>query len=65
MNPETPFLLDTSALLALRGEETGADEVENLLRLGEKGGCLLMTSFMTRMELIYIIRRAEGEEAAR
>jgi len=65
MNPENSFLLDTSALLALRGEETGAGDVENLLRSAERGGCRVLASFMTRMELLYVIRRAEGEEAAR
>jgi ribonuclease VapC len=65
MNPERSFLLDTSALLALRSEEGGADEVEKLLRSAEAGRCLLLASFMTRMELLYIIRRAEGEEVAR
>jgi predicted nucleic acid-binding protein len=64
MNPEESFLLDTSALLALRGGETGAYEVENLLRSAAKGGCRLLASFMTRMEILYIIRRAEGEESA-
>jgi predicted nucleic acid-binding protein len=65
MVPEGSFQLDTSALLALRGEETGADEVERLLRKGERGECLLLASFMTRMELLYLIRREEGEAAAR
>jgi uncharacterized protein len=65
MDPEKSFLLDTSALLALRGGEIGAEEVENLLRSAEKCACLALASFMTRMELLYIIRRAEGEEAAR
>jgi predicted nucleic acid-binding protein len=65
MNPEISFLLDTSALLALRGGETGAEEVEDLLRSAARGSCLVLASFMTRMELLYIIRRAEGEEAAR
>ena len=65
MDPEKTFLLDTSALLALRGEESGADEVEKLLRQGAKGGYLLLASFMTRMELLYCISREEGEEAAR
>jgi predicted nucleic acid-binding protein len=65
INPEKSFLLDTSALLALRGGEIGAEEVENLLRSAEKGDCLALASFMTRMELLYIIRRVEGDEAAR
>jgi len=65
MAAESAFLLDTSALLALRGEEHGAEEVEKLLRSAERGSCLLLASFMTRMELLYLITRAEGEEAAR
>ena len=65
MNPEKRFLLDTSALLTLRGGETGADEVEMLLRQAERGECVLLGSFMTRMELLYLIWREEGEEAAR
>ena len=64
MDPEKAFLLDTSALLALRGEEPGAEEVEKLLRQRAKNGCSLLASFMTRMELLYCIRREEGGEAA-
>lgn len=51
-------------MLALRGDEAGADEIEGLLRQGESGGCSLLASFMTRMELLYVIRREEGKEAA-
>ena len=64
MDPEKPFLLDTSAFLALRSNESGAHEVERLLRQAENGACLLLVSFMTRMELLYLICREEGEEAA-
>ncbi len=59
------FLLDTSALLALRGEEPGADQVEQVLRQAERDECSLLVSFMTRMELLYLITREESEEAAR
>jgi len=65
MASEKPFVLDTSALLALRGEEAGADEVEGLLRAAQSGECTLLASFMTRMELLYLIWREEGEQAAR
>ncbi len=58
-------VLDTSALLAFRGDEKGADYVERLLASAKKGRGRLLVSFMTRMELLYIIRRDEGEEAAR
>jgi predicted nucleic acid-binding protein len=59
------FVLDTSALLALRSDERGADRVQALLAQGERNHCRLLASFMTRMELIYCIWREEGEPAAR
>ncbi len=65
MPPENTFILDTSALLALRGDERGADEVENLLTQAKRNRCRVLVSFMSRMELLYLIRREEGEEAAR
>ncbi|MGH6689278.1 MAG: PIN domain-containing protein [Gammaproteobacteria bacterium] len=58
-------VLDTSALLALRGNERGADHVEQLLEAAKRGRGRLVLSFMTRMELLYTIERAEGETAAR
>lgn len=58
-------VLDTSALLALRGNERGADHVEGLLDAARKGRGQVLLSFMTRMELLYTIERAEGEAAAR
>jgi predicted nucleic acid-binding protein len=65
MPPKTSFVLDTSAFLALRGDEPGADRVESLLAQGKKDQCRLLASFMTRMEMLYIVGRAEGDEAAR
>lgn len=59
------FVLDTSALLALRGDEPGADRVENLLSKSKSNTCILLISFMSRMELLYLVWREEGEEAAR
>jgi predicted nucleic acid-binding protein len=58
------FVLDTSALIALRSNEPGADRVQTLMRSAEKGDCRLLVSFMTRMELLYLILRKEGQEAA-
>ncbi len=63
--PKMLFVLDTSALLAMRGDEPGADEVENILRRAKRGSVSVLASFMTRMELLYMIRREEGEEEAR
>jgi predicted nucleic acid-binding protein len=59
------FVLDTSALLALRGAEAGADRVEMLLSQAKKNQCRLLAFFMTRMEVLYIVWQEEGEEAAR
>lgn len=64
MAPKQSFVLDTSALLALRRDEAGAAEVENLLRRAQKGAIQVFASLMTRMELLYLIRREEGNEAA-
>jgi predicted nucleic acid-binding protein len=65
MAPEDAFVLDTSALLALRGDEPGADRVDKLLARAKRKQCRLLISFMTRMELLYLIRREEGEDAGR
>src|SRR5688572_10436189 len=62
--PET-FVLDTSALLALRSDEPGADRVAEILRLGRRGRTRCYVSFMTRMELLYRVTASEGEEPAR
>lgn len=58
-------VLDTSALLALRADEPGAGRVEQLLGEAKRGRGRLLASFMTRMELAYLIRREEGEDEAR
>lgn len=65
MPPKNSFVFDTSALLALRGDESGANRVQALLSQGEKNQCRLFASFMTRMEILYIIWREEGEDSAR
>ena len=59
------FVLDTSALLALRGDEAGADRVEALLSRARDNKCRLLISFMSRMEVLYLVWREEGELAAR
>jgi ribonuclease VapC len=59
------FVLDTSALLAFRGDEPGADRIESLLLRARNGQYRLLGSFITKMELLYIIWRDEGEEAGR
>lgn len=59
------FVLDTSAVLALRGDEPGADRVEAILRSGRSRKATVLLSFMTRMELLYRLAASESEEAAR
>lgn len=63
--PVKSFVLDTSAVLALRSDEPGAERVQTLLKLASRRQCRLLVSFMTRMELLYCIGREEGDEAAR
>jgi predicted nucleic acid-binding protein len=65
MSPINKFVLDTSAFLALRGDESGADRVEALLALAKRNRCQIFASFMTRMEILYIVWREEGEDSAR
>jgi ribonuclease VapC len=65
MTVKNLFVLDTSALLALRGDEPGANRVAILLQQAARKQCRLLVSFMTRMEVLYLIWREEGEQAAR
>ena len=64
-NKSIRYVLDTSALLALRGDEAGADEVEKILREAEKGKCEIYLSFMTLMELCYRLWQDKGEQSAK
>ncbi len=54
------FVLDTSALLALRSDEAGAARVEAVLRAAEAGEAEVLASFMTRMEISYRVEADEG-----
>src|ERR1043166_1721656 len=59
------FVLIKSSLLALRSDEPGADRVESLLSRAKSNGCQLFVSFMSRMEIFYLLWREESEDAAR
>jgi len=59
------YVLDTSALFALRGDERGADEVERILKEAEKGECEVYVSFITLMELCYRLWQDKGEQSAK
>jgi predicted nucleic acid-binding protein len=59
------WLLDTSALLALRDGEAGAEQVATLLKgsaVGEQHCC---GCFMTLMEVYYRVWKDEGASAGR
>jgi predicted nucleic acid-binding protein len=58
------YALDTSALLALRDNEAGAERVHRLIDAARKHRAMVYVSFMTRMELLYRIAASEGDEAA-
>ena len=59
------FVLDTSAVLALRADEPGASRVAQLLRWARAARAEVLLSFMTRMELLYRIAADEGWGEAR
>ncbi len=58
------YVLDTSALLALRDDEPGADQVESLLRKAQSKKTSLLASFMSFMEVLYTTWRAMDKGAA-
>ena len=58
MSPER-YLLDTSALLTLIEDETGADRVEQVLRQTE-----VLLPWLSLLECSYITRQEQGEAEA-
>lgn len=58
------FVLDTSALFCLKENEPGASEVEAILRQQGKKETVFI-SFISIMELAYILEQEQGEAAAR
>jgi predicted nucleic acid-binding protein len=64
-NSKKRYVLDTSAVLTLRGDEEGADHVENLLRQAESGIAEVYGPFMMYMEAYYRVWQVEGETSAR
>ncbi len=59
------WLLDTSALLALRDNEAGAERVADLLRQVIDGHGMVLACFMSRMEVLYRVWKDEDERQAR
>lgn len=58
------YLLDTSALLALRDDEPGADRVAELLALAKSRKVECIGCFMSQMEIMYRVWRDESETRA-
>lgn len=58
------IVLDTSALFCLMENEAGASDVEAILRQQGKKGAVFI-SFMSVMELAYVLEQERGETEAR
>lgn len=59
------YVLDTSALLAYIEDEDGSELIESLLERAERREAILLVSFITFTEILYITLREQGEETAR
>ena len=55
------YVLDTSALLTLRDNEAGAEQVADLLYQAQAGEIQCYVCFMTQMELYYRVWKDSGE----
>jgi predicted nucleic acid-binding protein len=59
------YVLDTSALLTLRSDESGAKQVADLLAETTSGDAICYGSFITLMEVLYRVWKNEGETVGR
>jgi predicted nucleic acid-binding protein len=59
------WLLDTSALLALRDDEDGAEQVADMLAQTQRGEARCFGCFITLMEVYYRVWKDEGEPAGK
>lgn len=59
------YLLDTSALLALRDDEPGAARVAVLLDRSARGAAPCHACFISLMEVLYRVWKDEGKAAGR
>lgn len=65
MNPDKSlFVLDSYALLAYLGGESGADRVEKILTLAGRGECDLLLCMINFGEVLYMTERRRGLAAA-
>ncbi|HEB70587.1 MAG TPA: PIN domain-containing protein [Desulfobulbus sp.] len=61
----TYYLLDTSALLTLRDNESGAEQVAELLYQAASGEVNGLICFISLMEVLYRVWKDEGEQEGR
>ena len=59
------YLLDTSALLTLRDDEAGADQVAEILHQAQQAQAQCFGCFMSLMEVFYRAWKDEGEQEGR
>jgi predicted nucleic acid-binding protein len=59
------YLLDTSALLTLRDDESGADQVAEILYQAQQGKARCFGCFMSLMEVLYRVWKDESEQEGR
>lgn len=59
------WLLDTSALLTLRDDEPGAEQVAALLHEARRGKARCLGCFITLMEVFYRVWKDDGEAEGR
>jgi len=56
------YLLDTSALLILRDDESGSDQVAEMLYQAQQGKAQCFGCFMSLMEVLYRVWKDESEQ---
>lgn len=59
------YLLDTSAIFAYIELEPGAEIVEHILTLAQKGKCKVYLSFISLLEAYYVTWQKKGEDSAK
>ncbi len=59
------YLLDTSALLTLRDNELGAEQVAEILYAAQQGNVQCLGCFMSLMEVFYRVWKDESEQEGR
>ncbi len=59
------YLLDTTAFLALRDDEEGANQVAELLQKAKAGKTICFGCFLSLMEVFYRVWKDEGEKEGR